>query len=377
MTSDNVYERETLYKEVWSDPVTTVAKRYGVSDVAIHKACKRLQVPVPPRGYWAKLSAGQTIANMPLPPYDGPKTLLRRERNQPNTKPKVKEHLEFLNTKERTKVLELCSKLHVNDQLVNPHPLINQDIEARLEHERREQERKSFDFSKGNYEYDYDYWSNWQKKILDMKLQPNEMPRGYCLLNAIFHAVEKLGGSVGIDEKNGHTQIYWLGETMRIRLRSKENNFILMIDEYPAPRKNWQDTKTKQLENELGSFVIGILECAHAKQIWHEERRRQEECMWQQKITEREKQELKKNELERFQVLEENAFDWHKARVMEQYIADLEIQAHDKRNIRKRDEWLAYVAWAREKIAWFDPLVALEDPILGKRYDDGDEDEED
>ena len=36
------YEREKLYKEVWNEPVSTVAKRYGVSDVAIRKICKSM-----------------------------------------------------------------------------------------------------------------------------------------------------------------------------------------------------------------------------------------------------------------------------------------------------------------------------------------------
>ena len=30
-----VYKREVLYEEVWAEPVSTVAKRYGVSDVAL------------------------------------------------------------------------------------------------------------------------------------------------------------------------------------------------------------------------------------------------------------------------------------------------------------------------------------------------------
>ena len=47
----NVYHRETLYQEVWSMPVTEVAKRYRVSDVAIHKVCKSLDIPTPPQGY--------------------------------------------------------------------------------------------------------------------------------------------------------------------------------------------------------------------------------------------------------------------------------------------------------------------------------------
>lgn len=51
----NIYDRETLYQEVWEQPVLKVAQKYGVSDVMIHKACKALNVPVPPRGYWAKI----------------------------------------------------------------------------------------------------------------------------------------------------------------------------------------------------------------------------------------------------------------------------------------------------------------------------------
>ena len=68
----NVYDRETLYKEVWEKPVTEVAKRYKVSDVAIHKVCKALDIPTPPAGYWAKLRAGKPVSVIPLPPSDKP-----------------------------------------------------------------------------------------------------------------------------------------------------------------------------------------------------------------------------------------------------------------------------------------------------------------
>lgn len=40
--------RETLYAEVWTEPVLVVAKRYGVSNVALAKACRKLSVPLPP-----------------------------------------------------------------------------------------------------------------------------------------------------------------------------------------------------------------------------------------------------------------------------------------------------------------------------------------
>lgn len=67
----NVYEREALYDEVWQQLVTKVAKRYGVSDVMIHKVCKELNVPVPPSGYWAKKAAGKPVEQEPLPEYAG------------------------------------------------------------------------------------------------------------------------------------------------------------------------------------------------------------------------------------------------------------------------------------------------------------------
>ena len=35
------YERAKLYEEVWAEAVTKVAKRYGISDVALRKICKQ------------------------------------------------------------------------------------------------------------------------------------------------------------------------------------------------------------------------------------------------------------------------------------------------------------------------------------------------
>lgn len=51
--------REELEKLVWEMPTTQVAALFGVSDKAVEKRCKRLGVAKPPRGYWAKLAAGQ------------------------------------------------------------------------------------------------------------------------------------------------------------------------------------------------------------------------------------------------------------------------------------------------------------------------------
>lgn len=61
------YTREFLYELVWEAPVLEVARRLGISDVGLSKACRRALIPVPPRGYWAKLEAGKWIAPALLP----------------------------------------------------------------------------------------------------------------------------------------------------------------------------------------------------------------------------------------------------------------------------------------------------------------------
>ena len=49
---------EELHELVWSMPTVEVAKRLGISDVAVGKRCKRLGVDKPPRGYWRKVETG-------------------------------------------------------------------------------------------------------------------------------------------------------------------------------------------------------------------------------------------------------------------------------------------------------------------------------
>jgi len=60
--------RDELYELVWSEPVARVAKRYGMSGAGLRKLCLRNGVPVPPRGYWAKVAAGRATERPPLPP---------------------------------------------------------------------------------------------------------------------------------------------------------------------------------------------------------------------------------------------------------------------------------------------------------------------
>ena len=53
--------REELYRLVWTEPMTKVAPRFGLSDVGLAKVCRKYQIPRPPVGYWAKIGVGQHV----------------------------------------------------------------------------------------------------------------------------------------------------------------------------------------------------------------------------------------------------------------------------------------------------------------------------
>jgi hypothetical protein len=59
--------RKELYDLVWSEPMTKLAERFGISSVALAKNCRKMQIPVPPRGYWARKAAGRSVIAIRLP----------------------------------------------------------------------------------------------------------------------------------------------------------------------------------------------------------------------------------------------------------------------------------------------------------------------
>jgi hypothetical protein len=60
--------RLALYERVWAGPLTVLAPQFGISDVALKNTCTKFDIPVPPRGHWAKLQAGKPTTKIALPP---------------------------------------------------------------------------------------------------------------------------------------------------------------------------------------------------------------------------------------------------------------------------------------------------------------------
>ncbi len=64
------FTRKEFYDLVWSKPIIHVAKVFFLSDVAIHKVCRKHDIPTPPLGWWAKKQAGKPVKQTALPKSD-------------------------------------------------------------------------------------------------------------------------------------------------------------------------------------------------------------------------------------------------------------------------------------------------------------------
>lgn len=63
--------REELYNLIWAEPVSRLAKRYGLSDYQFRQLCTRLSIPMPRQGHWNKQRAGERWGRRHFPELQG------------------------------------------------------------------------------------------------------------------------------------------------------------------------------------------------------------------------------------------------------------------------------------------------------------------
>ena len=63
-----VFTREQFHELVWAKPMTTLAKEFLLSDVALHKVCRKHDVPTPPPGWWRR---NRRVRRSPFPNCPG------------------------------------------------------------------------------------------------------------------------------------------------------------------------------------------------------------------------------------------------------------------------------------------------------------------
>jgi hypothetical protein len=173
------YEREKLYQEVWAEPIRDVAKRYEVSDVALAKTCRKLAIPLPGRGYWAKVRAGQKPKRTTLPALPkGVRPVISTYRTyNPSTRREMSPESATVVRREKSRE----SRVAVPEELSEPHPLVA--TAASLLEGRKPQ---------GGLV------SSPRRRCLDIHVAPASLDRGLRILDSLIRALEARGLSVEV-----------------------------------------------------------------------------------------------------------------------------------------------------------------------------------
>lgn len=386
----NTYNREKLYKEVWTTPVVKVAAKYGVSDVAIHKICKKLNVPTPPLGYWAKVSAGAKVAKTPLPKTNGP-TQITGAKTFEGVKEKssdpAKQPLEFLSDTEREKVLSVVKEIEMSAENAQLHKKIaayRSVVKSWNQKDRKEEgaQRKK------------DYYYN--PPFLAGVISDESLPRVYRILDAIFRQIERLGGSVNGDlslrVRNEHVSIEIAeGQDKVEHVITKQEAQALIKYRDEKRRSSWasepqirkydyvfngrlrisirqwryfRDTDKINIESRIGEMLIELYEESEVIRLDREAR---EEEARKKAEAERRKEERRKRynkEVERTIALENAAIDFETACRIRSYVKAVVAFCGQDGLDEKTADW---VDWATKKADWFDPIVARDDELFGER----------
>jgi hypothetical protein len=65
--------RVELYRRVWSTPMRTLAKEFGLTDLELARICEKHQIPRPQVGHWVRVERGYDPEQTPLPDIEDAK----------------------------------------------------------------------------------------------------------------------------------------------------------------------------------------------------------------------------------------------------------------------------------------------------------------
>ncbi|MCP3025093.1 hypothetical protein [Cupriavidus basilensis] len=363
------FEREKLYEEVWAEPVTTVAKRYSMSDVGLRKICKNLEIPLPPAGYWAKLAAGRAVKRSPLGTTKGATTYRRSRYVVPPDNEFDARYIERLESDmlQRPPIATVTPKTSLEDCM----PLAKR-VAKILE-------------GKGR---DGGGWQDCEGPgLMSVTASKINRLRAVLLFNLLLESLDAAGYGVFTNSKDGgpaSVSILNLDVSFKVRERSKREIVSLTPEQrdvnakkgydffredyryHPTnefdisavePRGTYElakigDSRTTRVEAKVADFVNRLRELAIRRQVQAElnaERRVLAEARAEE---ERRRAEVRQVALERLKGVEELATRLDRANRLRSLAKIFES------NCLSSKDGVVDAAWIRRAADWLDPGVA-------------------
>ncbi len=384
INSESEIDREALYQEVWADPVTVVAERYGLSDVGLAKICRKLTIPLPSRGYWAKVKAGRVMKKAPLPPLKPDRTVVAPLKWLPAEVVEAKQGV-----KQKAESIRKCTgEIVVPGELSAPHPLISAAA-------KRLKRREGWEDPKGIRAA--------PDEVLNLQVTKDAIDRALRIADTLIKRLGDLGVRAQVDSERKRTTLEIQGISIpfsiaehvarsrhvptpaEIRARDRYwSNLSRRSRDEPAPRipdfdytptgmftisaggwpgKNWRDTPRTSLETRISEVISGLFVLAEEIRVKEEETRRREEVRRQAESRYQFLKNRLENEQAEFKRLEEEARDLERANRLRVYADAVEQKARTSADglTKEVSDWLA---WVRAKADWLDPMIHVCDPIM-------------
>lgn len=365
--------REQLYELVWSEPMQRIGKHIGISDVAIAKHCRRLGIPLPPRGYWNKLHAGKNVTKTELSPRDLgtindaalsgnlPPELRVRIAGEPGVAPAHDEDIDVLTARFGQRL----GKVTTPRGFTKTHPV----VAALL---RKDETIRQEALNRSYY---------WEKPQFDSPFEKRRLR----IINALFLAAASVGGGGSArgsraEELHLHIGGLRVGFTLekfgRPRARSGNasaagdggNALCLKLTHHNPPPgvvTQWQDDEAS-IENQLTNILVGMAVAGeHFNRQWiaqkiEWERQRRAEL---ERLALEQKREAERRERERLAAIEKAKVDalradaaaWREARTIRAYVAAARIAAGGRVDEAMLNRW---VGWAEAEAARIDPFTS-------------------
>lgn len=393
--------REELYNEIWALSVSKVAKKYNLSYAKLKRSCIDANIPTPSNSYWTNLQMGNPVTKIPLPLSDIKVVILQKSKSVSSkilipieetfSKQNFKEifinSLSFLKLEEKSSVLDALSSLGINkeDKL---HPKI-------IQHDRKIKSWKQTHPLDPNASRKRDayYRPPVGEPFLYRDVSELSLTRVYKILNALFKCIESLGGSVNED-----LTFTIRNEIVRYKITEAEEKIphVLTKEEQKAmeqyererltrtyafkpnirkwdyvfngklrfsvlDNKHYRDGENTHIEQRLPEILVDLYEESENVKIQREAREATARKVEEERKAKERRQEIYNKEVERVITLENEAEDYALACKIRAYVSAVEAKKNFDENTQ---EW---VEWAKQKADWYDPLIAKEDELLGRR----------
>ena len=373
MAEETRVSREELYQKVWTEPVRTVAKDFGVSDVALAKQCKKLKIPLPGRGYWSKKAAGKNVPRMPLPALPPNDAVTPRAKTFSSPPVIADPEVPGPVADQIASEADPANAIVVREDLRSPHPLVKATRDV-LE-------------GKGHTES----WRIGRTPRLDIDASKEQRRRALRIMDALVRAIEARGWKVELgsgDDRKSYATIFGqrvpfgVRETLKKvanapakpqrlsdgrmytpwRSTNRDEHsgllaFVIRHDWGHGVLKSWVETKTRRLEERLSEFIINLVKAAYddleaaRRRAEREHQEREAEARW------REEERLREAEAARVRALLQQATDWDTSRRLNGYLMAVRAAAEAQPGGLQGDsDFCRWLAWAESYARSIDPF---------------------